>query len=160
MESKKAPPRCTYEVLFFKRKNKVHKSKGVSKVDGLLLVTHDGFVNLYEGDNITKQPIHASKNVDIANSDFQVDQQLSLGQYSVEIVALVNKDTEAAINVAAAKQRPTAKSALPRKALSTINRLPQEKKQKSLSAKTEASGWQRNRRPPAQPKAAVVINCR
>ena len=148
----------TYEVLYFKRKNKVHKSKGVSKVDGRL-VTHDGFVQLYEGDT-TKQPIHTSKNADIANSDFQVDDHISLGQYSVEIVAVVSRGTGATVTtkVAAAKQLPAATSTLPRRALLTMNGIPPVKKQKTLITKTAPSGWQLNRRPPAQPKTAAVID--
>lgn len=158
MESKEKPPPPprTYEVLFFKRKNKVHKSKGVSKVDGLL-VTNDGFVNLYEGDNTTKHPIHVSKNAEIANAGFHVDDQLSLGQYSVEIVAVVNTGAAAVNKVAAEKQLPAATSALPRKAFSTINRLPTEKKQKTIITTTPTSGWQFNRRPPAQPRTAAVV---
>ena len=157
MESTEAlPPPRTYEVLFFKRKNKVHKSKGVSKVDGRL-VTHDGFVKLYDGDT-TKQPIHASKNAEIANSDFQVDDQVSLGHYSVEIVAVVTGIRATVTKVAAAKQLPAATSALPRKPLLTMNGIPPVKKQKTLITKTAPSGWQLNRRPPAQPKTAAVVD--
>ena len=151
MES--AAPPYEYEVLYFKRKNKVHNSKGVSKVDGRLVVK-DGFVKLYEGsagNNDTKQqqPIHSLRNADIAKRVFQEDEEVTLGQYSVEIVSAMH------LHVAKeSTEKPGATSMFVQKSMSNIRARPVTKPNVLTSRKPATHGWLQNRRPPAQPKPA------
>jgi hypothetical protein len=119
----------TYEVLYFKGKNKVHKSKGVSKMDGcLVLDSKTCMVKLYEESG--SRPIHSSTNTEIAKRAFSVEEEVNLAQYQVEIVSVMSTTT-----TTAKKGNPTSKpvarmsdsnqtAKLIRKPLSLANRKP------------------------------------
>ena len=87
-----------YTVLYYKRKNKVHKSKGVSKLDGRLtfqsqeaptkpntvtLLSEDGAV-VYQG------------GMRGTTGQFQIDETISVGAYDVEILSLDNDHVQTA----------------------------------------------------------------
>jgi hypothetical protein len=80
-----------FDVLFYKSKNKVHKSKGVSKMDGQLKVTSmniilmEGESTIFRGRNpeLSKRVLVEQENV--------VDATVVVGQYQVEILS--KKDT-------------------------------------------------------------------
>jgi SNF2 family DNA or RNA helicase len=80
-----------YEILYFKRKNKVHKGKGVSKLDGLLVV-EKGHVKLYEGSNTDQPPFYSSYSRVNFNREFQVDEELDFGIYHAEVVRIIDKE--------------------------------------------------------------------
>lgn len=88
----------SYEVLYYKRKaNKVHKSKGVSKMDGILKILRppQSKVVLKDGENT----VYHSIQPDIAKrADSLKDEEvLILGAYEVEVIEMLNdskkKDT-------------------------------------------------------------------
>jgi SNF2 family DNA or RNA helicase len=166
MESERRSSCCTtYEVLYFKRKNKVHKSKGVSKMDGrMVLDSKTCVVKLYEESG--SRPIHSSTNSEIAKRSFSVDEEVNLAQYQVGIVSIVS-------TASATKGNPNSKPAparmsagdnqakLVRKPLSLANRKPITNRPKSLFKKSgsavRSNSWQ-NRRPPAQPKGSQAAD--
>ena len=88
--------RYTYTVLYYKRKNKVHKSKGVSKLDGTLMIAGVGVscsVTLTSED--TDEVIYRGgfrggtdreKEGKIPNI-FDVDEIITVGGYEVEILS-------------------------------------------------------------------------
>ena len=155
MESATAPR--AYDVLYFKRKNKVHKSKGVSKLDGRLVI-QDGFAKLYEGatsmhNSNSKQqtPIHSLRNAEISKRVFQVDEEVALGQYSVEIVSVVHIDASKEITA-----KPGAASTLIKTSVPSINDRPTVKPKALIKSSTSvAASWLQIRKPPAQPKLVV-----
>jgi hypothetical protein len=107
MSSSNTPASHSYEVLYYKRKNKVHKQKGVAKMDGILLVApkpscvvtlSDGVLN----NDDKKQPtVFSGIHRDISSRAFdteeplQVDDIVSLGQYDCEIVNVLMNPTTA-----------------------------------------------------------------
>jgi hypothetical protein len=84
-----------YEVLYFKRKNKVHKGKGVSKLDGIL-VLENGHAKLYDGCSTGQPPFYSSYSSLNFNREIQVDEELDFGVYHVEVVRAIknNQSTE------------------------------------------------------------------
>lgn len=157
----------TYEVLYFKRKNKVHKSKGVSKMDGrLVLDTKKCIVKLYEEGGT--RPIHSSTNSEIARRSFGVDEELNLAQYQVEIVSVAStaeastsKSASSSSSAFAGTKSTVTKSTisnsskLVRKPLSLSNRKPMTRPTSLFKSNSSnnTGGW-KNRRPPAQPKGS------
>ena len=97
----------TYTVLYYKRKNKVHKSKGVSKKDGILTTDKKSLiVSLMDDGNQVFRGIHreiASK------TSLQVDDIIVLGSYEVEILS--HEDSAAA----GTSTKPQTKQPLQRK---------------------------------------------
>jgi DNA repair and recombination RAD54-like protein len=110
---------CSYEVLYYKRKNKVHTSKGVCKLDGILVVdpgtgkmilkakTNDNKnddTDAMMESNTKRQQQHTSVitsvvNKEIAKKTFQEDETIVLGGYEVQIG-----------DVAATRQNPSSNS--------------------------------------------------
>lgn len=87
MSSSNEASSSSYTVLYYKRKvSKVHKSKGVSKLDGTLVIypPPKATVTLKDGnDNV----VFRGSNVDIAKraGDLQQDEIVSVGNFEVEI---------------------------------------------------------------------------
>ncbi|GKY98552.1 hypothetical protein MPSEU_000812000 [Mayamaea pseudoterrestris] len=85
-----------YEVLYYKRTNKVHKSKGVSKSDGILIIDSalQKVTLLQETDGSSNASgtmnIASSSNKDIVKRDLQEDDTIVLGAYEVQIVGRRN----------------------------------------------------------------------
>ena len=87
-----APRTFQYTVLYYKRKNKVHKSKGVSKLDGRLTFqtqeapTKPNAVTLRseEGAVVYQGGMRGT------TGQFQIDETISVGAYDVEILSLDN----------------------------------------------------------------------
>jgi hypothetical protein len=136
----------SYQVLYYKRKNKVHQNKGVAKMDGRLIVSEKS-VKLY-GESSSKAPIFSS----LQQFDtLSVDVELTLGHFQVEIVAmegnkevLLPKPTETGC-VLLKKNSTT--SLLRRKPL-----VPLQTTSLSLTSKKPATSWRDVRKPSAQPK--------
>jgi hypothetical protein len=77
----------SYTVLYYKRKNKVHKTKGVSKMDGILMTTPppESLVTLLtDSSNVV---VFRGIQKEISNRDLQVDDVIVLGGYEVEILS-------------------------------------------------------------------------
>ena len=83
-----------YMVLYYKRKNKVHKSKGVSKMDGILSISSFGSVSSKvtlhamgeEGTTIKGAVVTTKNDKDLAQQSFTPDDLFALGPYEVEIL--------------------------------------------------------------------------
>ena len=157
----------SYEVLYYKRKNKVHKSKGVSKMDGRLTVSPapSCIVQLTDDGN---DKVYSGIQREVAKQNLQVDDTVVVGQYEVQIVRILNQDAENDVSNNktnnAHSQKPHAKpfpsktSLLPSKRpLSTFTSksAPQSTSIKPLVSKPL---WQTNRRPPPQPKKRAAAN--
>lgn len=79
-----------YTVLYYKRKNKVHKSKGVSKMDGLLTIAPGSMVSLSTPCGI---PVVAPRREpEIAKQKLEEDSVVNLGSHEIEIVSLRSGD--------------------------------------------------------------------
>lgn len=83
-----------YEVLYYKRTNKVHKSRGVSKADGILTLHENGNVQLKstkEEDNDDNRQnsnsIFSGRKPELAKRLLQDDEVVVLGNYEAQIVA-------------------------------------------------------------------------
>jgi hypothetical protein len=103
-----------FDVLFYKCKNKVHKSKGVSKMDGQLKVTSTNII-LMEGESTIfrgRNP-ELSKRV-LVEQDNVVDATVMVGQYQVEILNKNNAGGKVAAPKPSLLNKP---SLLPRKGL-------------------------------------------
>lgn len=74
-------------VLYYKRKNKVHKAKGVSKMDGVLKLTANG--NIVCMTTPTGEPVVAPRRDTDISLDLNENDVLTVGAYEVEIVARV-----------------------------------------------------------------------
>ena len=98
----------SYTVLYYKRKNKVHKSKGVSKKDGVLTVVPPPKATVVlQGGN---QTVFKGIQREIAKRILQVDDIVVLGSYEVEILS---RDT--AVSSTTIKGKPKPAVLLPRK---------------------------------------------
>lgn len=73
-----------FNVLYYKRKNKVHKSKGVSKMDGILKF-HGPMVGLTTTEGVVI--VAPRRETELAKHKYQEDDILNLGPYEVEIVS-------------------------------------------------------------------------
>jgi DNA repair and recombination RAD54-like protein len=94
----------SYSVLYYKRKNnKVHKSKGVSKMDGVLTVLPPpkSLVILKDG-NLTIFSKSQSPNDIAKKRDLEIDEVVVLGAYEVEIISRDDTTSEASTAAAAA----------------------------------------------------------
>lgn len=82
--------KAVYTVLYYKRKNKVHKSKGVSKMDGILtiLAPPKSLVSLTTPTGTAV--VGARRESEIASQEWVDDSILNLGQYEVEILSKVS----------------------------------------------------------------------
>jgi hypothetical protein len=103
-----------FDVLFYKSKNKIHKSKGVSKMDGQLKVTSTNII-LMEGELTVfrgRNP-ELSKRV-LVEQDNVVDATVMVGQYEVEILSKNNTGGKVAVPKPALLNKP---SLMPRKGL-------------------------------------------
>ena len=87
-----APTKTSYTVLYYKRKNKVHKSKGVSKLDGTLTVVAGSSSSL----SVTLQSADTGaivyrgglrSNGNSSNETFEIDETIQVGAYEVEILS-------------------------------------------------------------------------
>ena len=86
-----------YTVLYYKRKNKVHRSKGVSKLDGTMVLvgrpeasTTPLFVTLRStdtGDVVYQGRMHSNGNATGRLGVFTIDETISVGAYEVEILS-------------------------------------------------------------------------
>jgi len=92
-----APTKTTYTVLYYKRKNKVHKSKGVSKLDGTLTVVAGSSSSL----SVTLQSTDTGaivyrgglrSNNGNNTATFEIDETIQVGPYEVEILSCDNDD--------------------------------------------------------------------
>ncbi|KAL3896801.1 MAG: hypothetical protein SGARI_007074, partial [Bacillariaceae sp.] len=81
-------PPVTYTVLYYKRKNKVHKSKGVSKMDGTLTVRSPPKAGAVLKDDVGSVIFQSSTSSDFARKGDLVDETVSLGGYEVEILSV------------------------------------------------------------------------
>jgi hypothetical protein len=95
----------TYTVLYYKRKNKVHKSKNVSKMDGTLTFLPPpksmAVMKEADGNNVVFQgPVTAELATKGCFIDI-IDETISLGAYEVEILAKTG-NSAAAVHVAMA----------------------------------------------------------
>jgi hypothetical protein len=82
----------TYSVLYYKRKNKIHKSKGVSKMDGTLTIQPPPTsvaVLRSDGDSVIFQGQIESELARKGASLQLVDEFISLGSYEVEVLLRV-----------------------------------------------------------------------
>ena len=157
----------SYQVLYYKRKNKVHKSKGVSKCDGHLTVAPapSFLVTLVEDEG--KSKVYSGIQRDVAKQAFgelslQEDDIVVLGQYEVQIVSLLSSssqehDAENVVN--SSSKATTVHQRRPAKPLQSKNKpLPFAKRPfatavtQSLKPMSSSQSWLANRRPPAQPK--------
>lgn len=74
----------SFTVLYYKRKNKVHKGKGVSKMDAKLhVLPPPKSVLTLKADG---KNVYRIVNKELSKRDFNVDDQIALGHYDVEIV--------------------------------------------------------------------------
>jgi SNF2-related domain len=83
--SEKDDGSAQYSVLYYKRKNKVHKSKGVSKMDGILNVISNG--NFLGLTTPTGDTIVAPRREAHSSMDWEENTVITVGGYEVEIVA-------------------------------------------------------------------------
>ena len=156
----------SYAVLYYKRTNKVHKSKGVAKFDGSLQVSPPPscVVQLLEEDG-ANNPVFSGIQRDISKRAFginesptlQVDDVVALGQYECQIVSLILSTTQDTTSIASvAKPVQMRRPMMP---LQSKKRplVAQKRSIAILSVKTVAStpGWQKTRNPPAQPTRSV-----
>lgn len=91
-------PSIQYHVLYYKQTRKVHKSKGVSKSDGILSINpHTEKVMLFdqdhEGDHTiqvssTRRPLHSSRNAALAKrfDNLENEENVPLGGYELDIL--------------------------------------------------------------------------
>lgn len=159
----------SYQVLFYKRTNKVHKSKGVAKFDGSLQVAHPPscVVQLLE-DNGAKNPVFSGIQRDIAKRAFginesptlQPDDVVTLGQYECQIVSLLSSathdttSTASTMNVSKPIQvrRPMMSLQSKKRPLVAQNRSTTTTSRTILKTVASKPGWQKTRIPPPQPK--------
>ena len=85
--SEKEDGSAQYTVLYYKRKNKVHKSKGVSKMDGILNVIWTNGTNLVGLTTPTGDPIVAPRRDTYDSMAWEENTVITVGGYEVEIVA-------------------------------------------------------------------------
>ncbi len=91
---------CSYQVLYYKRKNKVHKSKGVAKMDGCLHVSPapSCLVQLLEDENAQNEKVYSGIQRAISKQAtdglLQADDTIVLGQYEVQIVSILSSSDE------------------------------------------------------------------
>ncbi|KAG7361602.1 SNF2-related protein [Nitzschia inconspicua] len=84
----------TYTILFYKRKNKVHKSKGVSKMDGTLTIQPPPKTTAILKADGNSVIWHGSIATDLAQMGASlqlVDETISLGLYDVEVLSVAGK---------------------------------------------------------------------
>lgn len=153
-----------FDILYYKRKNKVHKSKGVSKMDGRLRIHRDtNVIKLFEDDS--KKIIHQSINAEVASKTMQLqtDTDISLGHYEIEIVNV--SENSASERIPALPKRKIIKSGVSvgtqnRKAFAVLNRKKSTSSKTSLTFSRKATdfkkSWLQSRKPPAQPKTDGV----
>ena len=84
-----------FDVLYYKRKNKVHKTKGVSKIDGCLTVEPppSSMISLTDNESVIFrgiQPEIAHRVVE--DTGLQVDDVIVVGAYEVQIISTRNDD--------------------------------------------------------------------
>ena len=84
----------TFQVLYYKRKNKVHKTKGVSKMDGLLIVTAPPTSLIKLIDAEAEAVVYSNINADVAKrvfgeSGLQLDDVVALPQFECQVTGLL-----------------------------------------------------------------------
>jgi hypothetical protein len=159
----------SYEVLYYKRTNKVHKSKGVAKFDGSLQVSPPPscVVLLLEEDGANK-PVFSGIQRDISKRAFginespslQVDDVVALGQYECQIVSLLfstTRDTTITAGVAKPIQmrRPMMPLQSKKRPLIALKRAATNKVAPYVKPVVSGPGWPKTRNPPSQPKRSV-----
>lgn len=84
-----------YTVLYYKRKNKVHKSKGVSKIDGTLAIqgTKSLALLMADGDTIIWQGTVTAELAQKGASHELLDQVISVGPFEIEILSVLGNAT-------------------------------------------------------------------
>lgn len=80
----------TYTVLFYKRKNKVHKAKGASKMDGILTIQpppKSMAILKADGNSVIFQGPVSSELIRRGAQRESVDETITLGSYQVELLS-------------------------------------------------------------------------
>ena len=158
----------SYQVLFYKRTNKVHKSKGVVKFDGSLRVAPPPscVVQLMEDDG-AKNPVFSGIQRDIAKRAFginelpmlQPDNMVVLGQYECQIVNILSSATHDTTDIANSSgskpiqiRRPMMPLQSKKRPLVAQNRSTMTTSKTCVNTVASKPDWQKTRIPPAQPK--------
>jgi len=110
-----APTKTIYTVLYYKRKNKVHKSKGVSKLDGTLTVGSSSSLSVILQSADTRAIVYRGglRSSENNTATFEIDETIQVGPYEVEILSCDNNNDDSNAN--------QTKSNLNRKLLDTTN---------------------------------------
>lgn len=85
-----------YQVLYYRRTNKVHKSKGVSKIDGIL--TLDGSTTVALRNEDDDKLVVSKTSPEIARRALEDDETIVLGGYEVHIVSCRSKSGAVAVD--------------------------------------------------------------
>jgi hypothetical protein len=94
-------PSRSYTVLYYKRKNKVHKSKGVSKMDGFLTIEAPpkSVVTLSEGPN--QKVVFRGVQRELASGKLHVDDTIQIGSFEAEILSIEHDTTSTKMSATA-----------------------------------------------------------
>lgn len=99
MNGNKGEGETVYTVLYYKSKNKVHKSKGVSKMDGTLAIQETKSLVVLKADDGDSVVWQGTFNAELAQKEASqelLDKVISIGPYEVEILSVVgNANTSA-----------------------------------------------------------------
>ena len=162
----------SYQVLFYKRTNKVHKSKGVAKFDGSLRVAPPPscVVQLREDDG-AKNPIFSGIQRDIARRAFginespklQPDDLVVLGQYECQIVNILSSATHDTTSTVSSNteskpiqvRRPMMPLQSKKRPLVAQNCSTMTTSTTSVKTVASKPDWQETRIPPPQPKRSA-----
>lgn len=164
----------SYEVLYYKRTNKVHKSKGVAKFDGSLQVSPPPscVVLLLDETDGANKPVFSGTQREISKRAFginesptlQIDDVLALGQYECQIVSLLfsttqDTNTKSIASVSVPKPVQMGRPMMPLQ--SKKRPLVAQKRSTTTIARPHAKSvaskpaWQQTRNPPSQPKRSI-----
>lgn len=138
-----------YEVLYYKRKNKVHKSKGVSKLDGFLKQGQGSFSLMDENRSILLT------HPDTVKRALQPDETIALGSFDVEILAS-SEATSVQKSVLVRKRPLSSVGAASTSAVggSSSLRLAQENRPNKTAKPLQQPTI---RKPPIQPKKNIAV---
>lgn len=166
------PSPLLYQVLYYKRSNKVHKSKGVAKMDGRLSIAPPPkcVVTLSEDDGSSNKTVLSGIYRDVSKRAFsdndetklEEDSTVIVGHYECEIMSCLSGTAAAPLSSTAVKPMMFQKK--------KPSLLPSKKKARGLGGGTKkiqpstktatrtfsttatASSWQQRRVPPPQPQ--------
>ena len=105
--SRSATTTREFDVLYYKRKNKVHKNKGVSKMDGILRIEDaTSVVSLMNNGNQNQTTVFRGIQSDICKraDTLAMDDVLQLGAYEVELLS--DNKNSSATSTASQKMNP------------------------------------------------------